>query len=98
MLNDIKPEHIKLTCRNHPKAQYLTKGIGHGLAFVGADPTYVRRFYLKRYGSGFLGTRNMLAAPDRLVAASLVECPCPASDLIEVEEFAPYNDTLDEEF
>lgn len=70
---------MHLTCKNHPKARYLTKRIpGRSLHWVAADPDYVLEVdpTLKGSSEEFLANYTV----------PRFECPCPAGDLVEVDE------------
>jgi len=82
---DQTTEHMSLTCKNHPRAKYLTKRIpGRSLHFIEADPDYVRQTFRERGEDEALAKIESSAIADQILGAYPRECPCPASDLIEI--------------
>jgi len=68
---------IEMTCKNHPRARYLTKGPDRLLHFVEADPDYVRKMH-----------PELAHHPDNVLRHHHEECLCPISDLIVTKEDA----------
>lgn len=71
-----------LTCRNHTGARYLTKGAFRNLHFVEADPVMVRAWYSNHFPDRTV-TDEMVENLRHLPTPSM-ECPCSATDLVEV--------------
>lgn len=70
-----------LTCHRHNGSRYLTKGPGHSLFFIRADPAMVRQ----AFPHAIEDTIELLAR----VPFGRYECPCPESDLVPVPEPVP---------
>ena len=75
---------LELTCRNHPGALYYTKATGGNLHFIRADESVVRKHFAD---DGIVASEELVKAVSHC-PSSAVECPCPISDLIPVEDLA----------
>jgi hypothetical protein len=74
---------IKLTCRNHRGARYLTKGFSRSLFMVKADPSVVREYYGPNLPESLCGAPESKLASFGVYVG--IECECPEEDLVEID-------------